>query len=386
MVVGLFAVQYGFNSLRTTLQVKQDRVDAARQRNDDRSRVATNGQIAARKISQLHAKSLPTEPEALVAQYRTWLTNIAQDVGMEDMGDIHVQSPERAFKTTNAYAAYNFSLTGTCRLEQAIELLAAFYDADYLHSARSFKMQMTPEMNVVIVTLESQALALRGADRRQQPSGESSGRLSMSVEEYKEAILGRNPFAPPNNPPQLATEGSHQLHRGESWSLDLEAEDEEGHRVSYELVSTELPKGLKLEGNSLRWNPEENGEYEVVVRAQDDGWPRQATEEKLTLKVQDPPEPEKPEPEPPKFDAASQAFVSALLSGRSGPEAWIRSRTEGKTLYLSEGSDFAIGSLKGKVVSINLKEDYVELETDGSHWTVGMDVSLADAYAKSRID
>jgi hypothetical protein len=38
------------------------------------------------------------------------------------------------------------------------------------------------------------------------------------------------------------------------------------------------------------------------------------------------------------------------------------------------------------VISINVLENFVELETDGSRWTAGWNTSLADAYAKSRID
>jgi hypothetical protein len=136
---------------------------------------------------------------------------------------------------------------------------------------------------------------------------------------------------------------------------------------------------------SFSWTPTENGEFEVVVKASDNGWPSKSIEEKLTFKVIDPPAPEVKAPEP-TFDVATQAFVSALLSGRSGPEAWIRSRTEGKTLQLVEGSDLEIGSIKAKVVSINLNEDFIEFESDGAHWTIGMDTSLADAYAKSQID
>jgi hypothetical protein len=381
VVVGLFAVQYGFNSVRGKLQAKQDLVDAARNESDGLNRIATSGQIAARKLQQLNVKSLPTEKEALVAQYKNWLTSIALDAGMTN---IKIVPPDRAAKTTNAYSAYNFTLLGTWGTDQGIELLAAFYDADYLHTLKGLKVVLTKVPGVVDLTLDAQALALQGAGAKQERSTASSGRLARSVEEYKRAILDRNPFSPPNQPPSIA-ERKFEIPRGSRWSQALTASDAEAHEVSFELVSTELPEGMDFRRGSFSWTPTENGEFEVVVKASDNGWPSKSIEEKLTFKVIDPPAPEVKAPEP-TFDVATQAFVSALLSGRSGPEAWIRSRTEGKTLQLVEGSDLEIGSIKAKVVSINLNEDFIEFESDGAHWTIGMDTSLADAYAKSQID
>lgn len=100
----------------------------------------------------------------------------------------------------------------------------------------------------------------------------------------------------------------------------------------------------------------------------------------------DPPKPVEPAPPPPKFDVATQAFVSSVTSGRTGTAASIRSRIEGKTIDLSAGTEFEIGSVKAKVVDINVSEQFVELESDGVRWTIDMDTSLADAFAKSKID
>ena len=207
----------------------------------------------------------------------------------------------------------------------------------------------------------------------------------MSLADYKEKILNRNPFSPPNNAPQITTGSSHSINRGEQWTLQLESKDSEGHRVNFEVVSDELPEGLRVRDGVLSWRPSENGVHELLVRATDDGWPQRSTEQRIKLAVVDPP-PVEVKVETPTFDVASQAFVSAILSGKSGPEAWIRSRTDGNTLYLSKGADFELGSIKAKVVDINLNEDFVEFETDGARWTIGMDDSLADAYKKSQVD
>ena len=289
-------------------------------------------------------------------------------------------------KESSAYKEYNFSLQGECRTDQWLDLMAAYYDADHLHKLQSVKVTLTKVPNVIKIVFDSRALALISALPNQPASGLSSGRLSRTVDEYKQLILDRNQFSPPNQPPTFAGPRSFEIPRGTPWEQILKTEDNENHDVTLSLADDKLPEGLSLTGKTLKWTPTENGEFQFTVRSVDDGWPSATHEEKLTLKVIDPSAPPEAAPEPTKFDAATQAFISGLVSGRTGNEVWIHSRTEGKTLELSVGSTFEIGSIKGKVISINLNEDYVELESGDRRWTVGMDTSLADAFAKSKID
>jgi len=382
VVVGLFGVNYAFTTVRAGLQYKQDLVDLARKESDSMKRIATSGALAARKLEQLKIKSLPSSQEALIAQYKAWLTKAAEDSGVTDL---KVTSQDRPLKTTSAYKLYQFNVTGVCRTEQGLKLLSTFYDTDYLHTIHNLKVTMTKNPGVVQISLDAHALALNVASPKQEPSGQPSGRLAMTADEYTAKILGRNPFSPPNRAPKLAV-SVDEIPRGTPWSQVIKTEDDENHEVEVQLISTDVPEGLKLSGKTLNWNPKETGTYEVVLKATDSGWPRASTEQRLTLRVVDPPPPKAPEPEPPKFDAATQAFVSALVSGRSGPEAWINSRVEGKRLELTEGTEFEIGSVKAKVVGIFLREDFVELESEGVRWTIDMDTSLAEAFAKSKID
>ena len=81
---------------------------------------------------------------------------------------------------------------------------------------------------------------------------------------------------------------------------------------------------------------------------------------------------------------ASQAFISALLSDGKIPQAWIRSKTEGKTIYLRKGDELKLGDVKGKVIDVG--RNFIELETEGKRWTVGMDESLADAFSRAMAD
>jgi hypothetical protein len=98
----------------------------------------------------------------------------------------------------------------------------------------------------------------------------------------------------------------------------------------------------------------------------------------VSIKVSEPPPATK---KPTEFNVASQAFVSALLSDGKDPHAWIRSKTEGKTLYLRKGEALKLGDVQGTIIAIG--QNFMEVETDGKRWLVGMDESLAEAYTRS---
>lgn len=382
--VGLFGLQYCYSSLRSSLNDKRALVESARTDADNLQMQILKGMAAQRKINELKVRSLPTTPQLLIAEYGAWLTKLGEEVGLEG---IKVTKPERPDKSPKSYTSYKFTLQGSCRTDQLIDLMAKFYDKNYLHSITKLNLTMTDQANWINIQLDAEATALRVADPKQVPSAEPSGRLAKTVEQYKQTIIGRNPFAPPNLPPKLATSTNQEVKRGDSWNLKLEGNDPENQPVKFELISKELPPGMRFSDRSgeLNWQPSENGEYEVMVRALDSGLPVKSSDYKLTFKVIDAP-PAAPTAEPLKFDPATQSRVSAVLGGRAGPEAWIRSLTDGKTIELSVGEDFELGTIKAKVVSINLKESFVELETEGKRWTVGMDVSLTEAFEKSKLD
>jgi Putative Ig domain len=392
LTIGLFGLQYGFSTIRKQFNDKQALIDSARSEADSLQTMFLQGMASQRKINDLKSKSLPTNEQYLAASYADWLTKLAEQSGMED---IRVSKNERPSKTSPALKGFKFTLQCQCRTDQLLDFLGNYYERDLLHSITALKCTMAKKTagpldvreNLLNVSLDSEAISLRIADAKQPLSEAKSNRLAKSIEEYKKSILENNPFAPPNQPPKLATRPTQEVKRGEDWRLKLEGQDPEAHLVKFELVSTELPPGLKFSERSgeLSWKPTENGSHEITVRATDNGLPARSSEFKMALKVVDPPPPVV-KPVEKKFDPASQSKISGMVGGREGPQAWVRSLADGKRFELSEGADFEIGTIKAKVVSINLKESFVELETEGRRWTVGMDEALSDAFEKSKKD
>ncbi|MCS7237655.1 MAG: hypothetical protein NZ899_05215 [Thermoguttaceae bacterium] len=79
-------------------------------------------------------------------------------------------------------------------------------------------------------------------------------------------------------------------------------------------------------------------------------------------------------PPPPPFDASRFAFLTGIVGPPDQLEAWILSRTEGKTYVLREGESFQIGLLRGRIVRLELRA--AEIEADGRRWRVAIGESL----------
>lgn len=379
-IAGLFGGNYVINTVSSGFEEQQADIDRTKGKIEKLDDVIFQGKLDAKKLEKVRSKSLPSDPERVLATYTTWLTEIGDSVGIRDL---YVGKYGRPIPK-DAYTQYSFELKGKCKTDQVVELLAQFYDQDFLHTIES--LQMNPvirERDVFELTLRARALALKGAPKEVTPSEEPSGRLKMDVDEYKDVILARNPFSPPNEPPRIETDSRLEIVLGDRWSESLKASDQEGHQVNFELV--DAPEGVELNGSRLNFSPEETGEYLVTVRASDTGWPSMSTEKRIRLVVNEP-EKEEEKVEPPKFDEATIAFASAILQSAKGPQLFVRVPTASDTLKLYVGDKIDVGSVQAEVISIDPLGSYVELQTGDRRWTLGMDESLAEAFKKSEID
>jgi hypothetical protein len=394
VVVALLGANMGFKKITTTLTQKENRVTNAQNELDSLNNDIASGRRAIAKIQRLEAQSLPRKRDEAESQYIEWLYQLAKDLELNKVNVNRVGEAQKEMPvglpagSPEAFTVYEFHLYGECTTDKVVDLLARYYDRDYLHRIRSLKITPVKQQpNRVGVDLSSQVISLPKAPEKKEPSLLSSGRLAKSIDDYKMEILERNLFSPPNNAPKIATAASHDVTIGTPWKLDLEAKDTDGHNVKFELLTEKdkLPKDFSLRGKEISWKPTEKTTQEILIRATDDGWPRKSTELKLALKAVDAPAP-KVEAKPETVDPAKQAFLTGLVSGRGGAQGWIRSKAEALNIDISEGTEINIGSVKATVVKIDLAEDHIELETEGSRWFADMDTSLAEAYSKSKAD
>jgi len=348
------------------------------QQRDDQKLQITAGSIAKSKLNRLVSQSLPSNEEKARAQYLEWLIDLAEECELIDP----LPKTEGDSVEKDLYQSFKFQLSGTGTIENATKLLYAFHAKDYLHRILRFDMQPLPNSkipNQLKITLQSEVLALKNAKPDQPPPGNNAPRLEKSYEEYYNSIVGRNIFAPTNTPPAFEKSKLVSATLGIKMDVGLGAKDADpGQVIKYEFEGEPI-KGMQLdpETGNLSWTAMELGDYKVAVRATDSGIPAKSSVQWISIKVQEPPPAVK---KPKDFDVASQAFVSALIADGKGPQAWIRSKTENKTLYLRQGEQLKLGDIEGKVISIGT--NFIEFETEGKRWTVGQDESLSDAYKR----
>lgn len=378
LVLLLFVGNYFWESIRKGFETKQNEILNLTKQRDDQKLQITAGAIAKSKLNRLVSQSLPSNEEKARAQYLEWLINLADECKLIDplpksMGD----SVEK-----DLYQSFRFQLSGTGTVENATKLLHAFHAKDYLHRVLRFDMQPLPNSkipNQLKIALDCEVLALKNAKPEQPAPGNNAPRLDRALEEYQNSIVGRNIFAPTNNPPVFEKSKTLAATLGIKMDAGLGAKElDPGQVIKYEFEGEPI-KGMQLDPDTgnLSWTALELGDYKVGVRATDSGIPAKSSVQWVSITVQEPPPPVK---KPKEFDVASQAFVSALIADGKGPQAWVRSKTENKTLYYREGEQLKLGDIEGKVISIG--SNFMEIETEGKRWTVGLDEPLSDAYKR----
>lgn len=384
LVVLLFVGQSFVSSIQSGFEAKNKILDDLIEQKTNQGLQIATGAVAKQKLRKVATRSLPSLEEKARADYLAWLIELGEQSGLEDpnprwSGEV----PEK-----DVYLILKFSITGVGNLENATRLLHSFYEKDCLHRITRFEIRPITSVNAppdrMTISLDCEVLSLKSAAPNQEPSKLVSHRINAPIDEYLRRIVENNIFAPPNHAPEFDNRRVVEATLGIRLDHPIDAKDADpGQFIRYELVG-DVPKGMAIGADTgrLTWSATEVGEYKVNVAVKDTGIPSRATTKMLTVKVSEPPPPKK---EPPKFDIASQAFVSALITGANGvPEAWIRSKTDSKTFYLRKGDQLKLGDVVGKVEEVGA--NFLELETEGKRWLVGLDESLADAYQRSQTD
>lgn len=381
-VLALFIGQSVLSSIQGGFDKKKETIDSLEKKKTEQELQQTAGLVANDKLNAVVVRSLPKSEEKARADYMEFLIELGDEAKLSEPTPRFLgESPEK-----DTYQSLKFQLTGVGTIENATQLLYGFYKKNYLHRITRFDLRPVTnakEANQLTISLDCEVLSLGIAKDKQPPPKEPSNRVAKSLEDYKYYILERNLFSPANNPPSLDANKVVDAKVGLRVEHSIEAKDLDQNQVlKYEIVG-EAPAGLQLEKSTgkLVWTSKETGDYKVDVKVTDSGIPSRTAQQTVTFKVKEVPT---PPPPPVQFDVASQAMVTALIAGKNGPEAWVLSKTESKTIYLRQGDQLKLGGVEGKVIEVG--SNFVEFETAGRRWLVGLDETLADAYSRGQND
>lgn len=370
-------LQLGFNKYQTAVKDREKKVRSLDDKIYEGETAQIEGTMADVRMDKYILRSLPGDKERALATYSSFLTGLTAKAGLSNVA----VTPRTATENAILYQL-TYDVKGSGSLEQVGKLLYQFHEKNALHRISNLSLQKFRDTLQVSFTVQAVALKAAPADAKLPES--ISPRVVASVDDYLMPILNRNPVSPPNRQPAYAADRRIEAVAGEDFTYMARFNDpDQNQKLQYKVIG-ELPPGLRIDDSSgqLRGRFSGPGSYELTLVASDNGWPRMSAEQKVVLDVKEPPA-EEPKVEVPKFDEATQTFLTGLTQSRGDWTAMlhVRTRTKDEFLRLKVGDTFEIGQLKGTVVEVNNK--YAVLESDGERFELKYEVSLADAVKNS---
>ncbi len=341
--------------VREAIDTRQSQISALEDDIDDKRRTKNRGLHAANTIREYERISLPSDPGLARSHYQNWLLATLKEVGAEE---VNVKATTRRHR--ELYHLLRFSVSGQANLQQLNRFLYAFHSTSMLHRLRAFRIKPQPESRRLDLSFTIEALALGSASEDAKLNLQTIELPRGELAEYERAILHRNLFGPPNNPPELERITAQSATRGRSWSLNLKGHDADKTDELAFYLKTDSLTGAKFDRQTgrLSWTPDLAGEFEVTVGLQDDGYPPKSSERSFIVRVSDPPPPRPEEsvvvtPPKPKFDPSIVTVFTGSLAVDGEREAWLQVRSSGEVLKLREGDSFDIGTVAGSVERID---------------------------------
>jgi hypothetical protein len=377
----MLAFWWGFDKYRTAIKQRTNKLATLDQDQMKLREQILQGHLADRQMTEYMLRSLPGNAERARSVYQQWLLETGLKHKIDDLN----VDPTTAMPVGDLYQRLSFRVSGKGSMPDLSHLLYDFYSKDYLHLIRELTIRKVKNQEDLTIEMSIDAIALLETASDAKPPEGSSWRVRGDVAAYRDPIMNRNFFEPPNGAPLFGGSSEVEAIVGRDSPIPLAAKDPEGDQVVYEFVEPP-PSFVRLDSRSgtLHVNSDQLREFTLQVRATDDGYPTRSTELELKVSVVQPPAP--PPAEPPKlaFDDSTQTVLTGLVHGRDDWTAWMHVRTKDTTLKLRVGDQFEIGSLKGKVIEVAPK--FVELEIEGRRFTLKPNGILKEAADRAQED
>lgn len=360
LVAGLLiatGVWWCFGNYNQAVQSRQNQIDQLVTTQAQLNEKRLLGELANRQMGEYMLRSLPGDPEQAQSKYQQWLLDLVQD---SDLTQALVDA--NSSRTIGGlYQLLDFRVRGNSDVPGVLKLMYSFYSKDYLHRIRDLSLLKNRQGGFQL-EMSIDVIALLGAPNDLPLREEPSWRIDGDLAAYLDPIMNRNLYEPPNQPPKFGGRSEVEAIVGRDTPTPLAFKDPDGHRMRYELVEGPYEfVSIDSSSGTLRIRSDQTAEFDVTVRATDNGYPSRSSEQRLVVKVLDPPPPE-PEPEPPAgFDDASQTVLTALVQGRNEWTAWLHVRTKDETIKLKVGDTFEIGSILGSVKSVSARSAILEV-------------------------
>lgn len=378
--VGMIGI-YAYTSMTAAVAQRKTNLETIENQIAQQQITMRSGANATRNIAKLQERSLPADKQQAGSMYQTWLLDLVESSGLRNSSVIPTTRNARA----GFYSPLSFKIDGEANLEEVVALLHGFYSSNDLHRINRLTLKPIPssESRMLDVAATVEAIILPN-NKRTEVGNLPSDRLGdVTLSDYREAILNRNAFSDPNEAPKMAVVSDKTAYRDERFTLEVSADDnDERDTLSFRLEG-DVPEGMEIDekDGTLKWYPEENGEFEVRVAVVDDGTPSLSDYIDFTITVKDPPvrvaDDNDDEPKKPEFDEAEFAYVIGTVSNGPNQEIWLKIRTTGKLLRLSIGDRVSVGTVDGVIDQIGDKDVLIRTDDGDLRIRVGQSLKAA---------
>lgn len=165
----------------------------AQQLLDDANMKVIAGRHARRQLRNWEARSLPSRSDVAQSLYQDWLREQLTGAGLEV-----TQLAERTSARGNQrFEEVGIDVTATGTLAQLTDFLHRFYSAVHLHRVAQATLTGTDNGQKLSINLTIGALALPGANRKDELAEGEPRSMTAPLEEVRTRLVARNPFAPP---------------------------------------------------------------------------------------------------------------------------------------------------------------------------------------------
>jgi hypothetical protein len=180
------------------LSARRSQVNEAQEKLGNAELALAIGRDAVKKIERAQERSLPADRDKALTSYKAWLLAKAKSAGL------NVDNIKPAPRTTASkeFDAIGYQMEASGTLSSVVEMLYEFYHSPQLHQITRLRLQRPPGLTQLQVTLEVEALCLKGAVATDSlPEGDSK-RLNLASAAAYQKSLGERDLATVYTPPR----------------------------------------------------------------------------------------------------------------------------------------------------------------------------------------
>jgi hypothetical protein len=351
LALSVAGVLFGSSYVQSLFDERQARLDSLDREVSDKNAAILRGKKAAKKLAEWQHRSLPTDLVLARSLYKNWLAGLVERTRLAK-ADVTLGAD---MPKPGIYVKVPVNLRGQGTMEQIVQFLFDFYQADHLHYIR--QLTLTP---------------LASNDAGQTPGGGSPGGQAAGAPGGRPAggfgrFGGRGGGGGPGGPAGFGGPGGLEGFggpggggfRGAGFGRGGPRTDGPKYELTLAIEALSLPGGDRRDQLT-------DAKSDRLAYADADAYRKTITERNFFS------------PYTPVIenDPAADAFITAVVKKEGKYQVWINLRSSGKMLKLYEGETFDLGKEKATVSKIQPLR--VEIEAAGRRREVALGNNLAE--------